>query len=71
MMRFLPRIIAYNYFYLYCIHGGCSNVFFSLQFQDCLNELNEVARHRPRLGLIITLAQVRDDYFIRYIAQLY
>jgi len=30
-----------------------------------LNELNEVARHRPRLGLIITLAQVRDnDCFI-------
>lgn len=27
------------------------------QFQERLNELNEVARHRPRLGLIITLAQ--------------
>jgi len=34
-------------------------VVFCWQFQERLNELNEVARHRPRLGLIITLAQVR------------
>jgi len=41
----------------------CS-ICFCWQFQECLNELNEVARHRPRLGLIITLAQVCDDDFI-------
>ena len=33
-------------------------VFCRCQFQERLSELNEVARHRPRLGLIITLAQV-------------
>lgn len=29
-----------------------------MQFQEYLNELNEAARHRPRIGLIIALAQV-------------
>jgi len=36
---------------------------FYWQFQEYLIELNEVARHRPRLGLIITLAQVRGTEF--------